>query len=496
MRSPSTAAVGLLALAGCAPLDGAGTFDGPSSGVERGAIVGGTTDSADPEVFMMMMEYDNNTGSGCTGTLIASRTLLTASHCVDPRIANATSVQIWVTDKTDSNAISFSDLISVTETRMHPGWDPAVGLSDDVALALLAKAPAGVTPKQWNTASLSGLAGQPLRAVGYGTTGAAGNGSGVKRTVDLTFRQLTSDHIKLGDLSGKGVCHGDSGGPSFHTFADGVERQVGIHSYTNNTECTDGADTRVDAYATFINQWLSDKEGPQCAHDGKCKAGCTPYDVDCYCVADGVCNTQCPTLTEDPDCPKDCVANGVCSIDPCPVPDTDCVAAGSGCSSELQCVGRQCVSDPQHPDFYCSKNCQTSTDCPTGMTCPAGGGICRYPTLPGADPGQPCTLGQTFCTGGTFVCSGAPGWATACVRSCQSNGDCPTPQTCEDGQNGYKFCRGQALAPILLTRATTEGAAAATCTQAGGSPAAWAVALAALWVASKRRRPHLRRARA
>ena len=488
MRVP-VAALAVLAFAACAPPDDEAAADGAALGVERDAIVGGATDPGDPEVFMLMMQYDTGTGSGCTATLIAPRTLLTASHCVDPRIASATTVDIYAVNITDATT-GAGDFIHVIETRMHPLWNPTVGLDGDVAMVLLERAPTNVpSPKPWNTASVSALTGKPLRAVGYGTTGADGAGAGLKRTVGLTFRSITSTHINLGDLSGKGVCHGDSGGPSFYTFPDGVERQVGIHSYTNNTACTDGADVRTDYYAAFINQWLNEKEGPQCSRDGLCKTGCSPVDLDCYCLADGVCNPQCPSLLDDPDCPKDCVANGVCSTKPCPVPDVDCVADGSTCTSEMQCLGRKCISDSQHPTFYCTKSCSLSTDCPAGMTCPGPGSACSFALLPTAGPGQSCLAGQTFCAGNVFVCSGPPGGSTTCVPSCQSGADCPSPQTCEAGQNGFKYCREPPRPIIVLTRAKAEGYAALSCAQAGGAPASLALLLALAAGHLARRRP-------
>jgi uncharacterized protein (TIGR03382 family) len=86
------------------------------------------------------------------------------------------------------------------------------------------------------------------------------DGSGVRRSVDLIFDSIQSRTFYLGDQTQHGVCHGDSGGPSFHTFPDGVERLVGVHSFTARTDCLLGGDTRVDAFAPFIQGWLTDKD--------------------------------------------------------------------------------------------------------------------------------------------------------------------------------------------------------------------------------------------
>ncbi|MFZ5467924.1 MAG: trypsin-like serine protease [Myxococcota bacterium] len=480
MRAPLLL-LAVLVGAACAPPDDEAAV--PSLSLARSPIVGGTLDSGDPQVFMLLQEYNNGTQSGCTATLIGQRTLVTAAHCVDPRIGNATAVMLWGMNRPSIGQATSSDFIPVVETRMHPSWNPAVGLEHDIALALLQTAPSVPSVKEWNRASVSAFGGRPLRAVGYGTTG-GGNGSGVRRTVDLTFRQVSSTHIWLGDGQGKGVCHGDSGGPSFHTFSDGVERLVGIHSFTATEACTDGADIRIDAYQSFVSQWLAEKEAPTCAEDSRCVPGCTPIDQDCACAADGQCTAACQNLTKDPDCPVDCVANGVCSLFACPTPDIDCVPEGGRCGSELQCSSRQCVSDPQHPGFYCSRPCTQNDQCPSGLECT--GGVCTYVQLPTVEPGTTCTQGQQHCTGGT-VCAGLTASSTRCLAPCVADTDCVGPATCVDGHNGVKYCADTSRPWVVLQRAKLEGRAPAGCASVGTEPL-WALGLVALQALRRRRR--------
>lgn len=475
MINRSALAVAMVMLAGCGPsLESPEREDVAST---RSAIVGGTLNPGDPEVFMLFIQGNNGTGSGCTATLIDSRTLLTAAHCVDPRTLNAASVQIWAMNKPNQNQVAQTDLIRVTETRYHPNWNPNTSLGFDIAVALLEKKPAGVTPKPWNKESVAGKGGQPLRAIGYGTTG-NDMGSGVKRQVALTFRQISQDLIYLGNQSSKGVCHGDSGGPSFHTFPDGVERVVGVHSFTITEQCVDGADTRVDTYQSFINTWLAQKEAPSCGEDGRCAMNCPQLDYDCVCAGDGQCTTACPDLAKDPDCPKTCTADGICTQSGgCPFKDFDCKDFGEACSSPTQCSSNKCVTDPQSTGAYCSVSCTaTSGNCGAGFECDATG-KCIKKQLPVISPNGDCVKGQTICQQ-NFVCSGATSAGTKCVASCTSTAGCSGTDECLEGFDGQKFCQTPPKKPdvFLALAKIDEPAFNSGCSSvSGGLFALWAV---------------------
>ncbi len=476
-------AVGVSALLGC----GTGTEEAAPSGADgfaaaQAGIVGGSVNNGDPEVFMLRMFYSNGSVSGCTATLIAERTLLTAAHCVDPAIGNSGSVSIYATNVTYANSAPQNAYIPVVEYRMHPGWDAnGQSLEHDIAVALLQFAPVGITPKEWNTQSLFGFSGKPVRAVGYGITSRQQEGSsGTKRQVNLNVSNLSSTHFFIGDQSGKGICSGDSGGPTFHTFGDGREKVIGVHSFDANGVCTYGGDIRVDAYTSFINQWLQEKEAPTCAADSKCKQGCAPVDVDCYCVQNDVCDPACPDPAQDPDCPVDCGFNGVCSIEACPKKDPDCIDDGLACQSPMVCEGRLCTTDPQRSGTYCSRPCASNTDCQGGMACYDG--LCKKSQLPEADIGEPCTPGGTFCLWETKCTGPANGGATTCRVTCSSNAECGGKATCEYGQGWVRYCQEQweppARAPAVKGnyKAAEQGLLAGCSAAPGGSPV-WLLAL-------------------
>ena len=477
---PSKSAVVALAaaaLCACGPteLSEFERLTGIDEASREDAIVGGSATSGDANVFMLYMQANTGTGGSCTATLIDRRTLLTAAHCVDPRIENASSYTIFAMNKPSEAQAFQSDWIRIVETRMHPNWNPQT-LQDDIAMALLERAP-NVTPKQWNKVSIDNKSGAAVRAVGYGITTPGGSDSGTKRTVDLTITQISPTLIREGNGVNKGICQGDSGGPTFMTFPDGVERSVGVHSFTTSQNCTDGADTRVDAYQSFVQQWLNDREAPTCAEDGRCALNCPSVDYDCVCPADGQCTAACPDLSKDPDCPKDCVQNGVCSLQACPVADKDCLPMGQPCLSMNQCPGRLCISDALHPAPYCSKTCTADTDCDNGLKCDPASRMCVWPQIPPSKEGDTCTAGKTYCAPPT-ICEGLDAAKTSCWKACVTPADCTGNTTCATGFDGQKFCKPPDA--IILRRAYANNEAAPGCTAVPGESLLALVALARL----------------
>lgn len=469
-------------LATCALLVACGPVFVPSEpSASKQGIVGGSLDVGDEQVFQLKIVGVPSGSGNCSATLIGARTLLTAAHCVDPRRFGATSLVITATNVTDTSTAGPVDTLKVVETRFHPMWN-LLTLDNDIGVALLENSP-GLEPKAWNAQSVATFGGKPLRAVGYGAASADAGFPGIKREVGLTFRQLTADQIWIGDQESKGICSGDSGGPSFHTFTDGVERVVGVHSTASLAAyCFDGTDQRVDIHAGFIRGWLMEKEAAACWHDGRCVAtGCAAVDVDCVCGTDGMCTDKCPNLLLDADCPADCVTNGVCSTKACPRPDVDCGYFTGDCAVPQDCLSGRCVTDPQHPSPYCSSTCGANAECAPSMECDATS-TCRYKQLPMVRAGAPCTPGQQVCEPGA-MCLAPAGKASICMEMCGKDSDCAPDGVCVgDTPISPMFCRLPVVLPVL----TLEGAAgpANGCSAAPGG--LWALlALAGLWRSRK-----------
>jgi hypothetical protein len=334
---------------------------------------------------------------------------------------------------------------------------------------ILLPSPPPVTPVPFESRDESALAGAAIQTVGYGITMPGAMDYGIRREVDLIIRQIDNQHLIIGDQSMKGICNGDSGGPSLHTSADGVARVVGIHSYDNGG-CVDGLDTRPDVYKAFIEDFINTKEGAGCGEDGICKSGCTPADVDCVCIADGVCNAACPNLLTDPDCPVNCVANGVCSTVDCPTLDPDCTADFSACTTDTQCEHRDCAIDSVNMKKYCTRHCTAPTDCPSPSVC-SSSGDCLTDQGPTATPGSLCTFGTTRCLDNTNCTSLAGGDQDRCAFPCASDGDCDMGLVCKNGSNNFKLCVPPPPPPDMTTDGGTGGnikGSCGNCSSAGG----------------------------
>lgn len=383
----------------------------------RAAIAGGTATAADPAVFLLDIRSDTGHETLCSATLIAPRTLLSAAHCVDPSMVGGSALTVLAANVPSRAEVQPGlNTFSVVEVRRHPAWDPARNLDADLALLRIADPPSS-SPSPWSAADLSPLGGTAVRAVGYGASSPDAGDLGLKRTVDLTLRQLTAERILLGDLVARGLCHGDSGGPVFHTFDDGVERLIGVHNFTRGDACVDGAATRLDAYADFVRQGLSDHEDT-------------------------------------------CGPDGVCSATTCAVPDLDCAALGAPCDTPFACPGRRCVTDAQHPQPYCSKACAAPGDCPAPLACDAARGQCQQPQRPLVPEGEACSAG--FCEG---RCVEDSEGLARCRRRCTSSSECRSGQECQRPGGGAGVCLEPP--PLIAPLAPMTGPAAGCATAPG-----------------------------
>jgi secreted trypsin-like serine protease len=201
-----------------------------------GAITFGQPDgNLHPNVGALLADWDDESPGPdilCSGTLIAPRVYLTASHCTAFLESEGIS-QVWVTFASayDEDSTSLRGLFSGTY-HTHPLFGS--GGADntfDIATVVLDREP-GRTPAQLPQVGVldrlkqeGTISSKTFTAVGYGTvredkkTGPhALFFDGVRRYALQTFSSLSSAWITLSEQPSTGdggTCFGDSGGPHF-----------------------------------------------------------------------------------------------------------------------------------------------------------------------------------------------------------------------------------------------------------------------------------------
>jgi secreted trypsin-like serine protease len=253
---------------------------GEPLGKSASRIIGGNEISSDPAV-VSIYRTNNKTKvvSICTGTLISPTTIVTAAHCVDPKVVTSD-----VTFNVFSGTSSGGTELAVAKVFAHPSYDQTKDrtvtplddgstrkaidlrndtLSDIAVIKLATKTSIPYIPI--NTIGLEDAIGSEIRLIGYGESTHDGKGVNVKREVNVNIEDVVtgSDVIRVGSNE-TGTCHGDSGGPGLQQF-DGVEKIVSVNALgvvldIAGDRCRGGSyQIRIDKYLDFLTPFLSDR---------------------------------------------------------------------------------------------------------------------------------------------------------------------------------------------------------------------------------------------
>lgn len=220
----------------------------PEVGADRLGLAGGVADSELDAVVALETEG----ALFCSGTVVAPRVVLTATHCL-AQVGSGAAIDVVV----GADVASPVARIEVARARRHPDWR-FDSLSDDIAVVALAD-DAPVPALAMSTRALTAAdEGTEVVLAGYGLTSIdGGDDSGVRRRGRAPITGVRASQISInGGTGAPSACAGDSGGPSL--LDEGGELRVaGVHSRASCSSLTQ--DERVDVHvADFIDPFIAE----------------------------------------------------------------------------------------------------------------------------------------------------------------------------------------------------------------------------------------------
>lgn len=222
-------------------------------------IINGTEYGASdlPQFVKILSQNTQGEVGACTGTMIGSKTVLTATHCLE----NVVALFVQVGDDLDNDPLYEVESFVFDENY---GVLPDGRLVNDIAFLYLKESPG--LPALPILAGSDITAGEYLMVVGFGLPSMDGT-FGVRRAGTMRVTEVDPYHImSTFDPKLSNVCFGDSGGPIIKLVKDAngnplASALVGITSWGTTEDCAPGEMvffTNLSSYISGIAQYVPD----------------------------------------------------------------------------------------------------------------------------------------------------------------------------------------------------------------------------------------------
>jgi secreted trypsin-like serine protease len=285
---PSLLLGGLLALTAC-QAQNSGTRV-PSS-VTASGIIGGTAVASDSDIgHHTVLLIDTARGAMCTASILNSRWLITAAHCVSG--ADLGSLVIGFDGSLDHlmSHVSRANARLVEKAVVQPRYaetqaklaalqkaatdagrnfdqselDQVKDWGDLALVKIDQELPLPYTPATLLSPAETLVKGQIVALAGYGRTGSSDDtpsGNLMQVDVPVGDPMWGSSEVLTNQTQGKGACHGDSGGPAYARVGGMLQlfgvtsRGMGDHS---GDECVhSGVYTNINAYRAWVDATIA-----------------------------------------------------------------------------------------------------------------------------------------------------------------------------------------------------------------------------------------------
>ncbi|XP_020299078.1 chymotrypsin-1-like [Pseudomyrmex gracilis] len=227
-------------------------------GFPNSYIIGGK--DAPVGAYPHLVSLRKNGSHSCGGSIISTRTVLSAAHCVisyvkDPRVLEILTIHAG------TNLLSEEGTVYKAIKAIHHENYNMYKLLNDIGVLILSR-PVEFTPtiQPIRLATNDIVAGSPCVLSGWGRTAIGGLFPDKLQHIKLNvydqkkcqaiFWQVKSSHICTYTRAGEGACHGDSGSP---LIAGDV--QIGVVSFA--LPCARGEPdvfTRVSSYTNWLRK--------------------------------------------------------------------------------------------------------------------------------------------------------------------------------------------------------------------------------------------------